>query len=432
MLVKPSTFPLRPFVVCAVLRGVRLTPTRYASLIDLQDKLHQNICRKRTLVAIGTHDLATLRPPFTYAALPPQSFSFVPLANTRAFTGEALVEHYRTDPSVKHIKPYVDIIAGSPVYPLITDADGTVLSLPPLINGAHSRITLETRDIFIEATATDLAKAHTVVNTLAAMFAEYTEPTPFTVEQVEVVYEEPVTTFLGVGKVAVTAQTTPDLSPRTATVSPTAVLSLVGAPAEALSTGKAAALLTRMGLQASVVSAGAGLAEARAAAAASCMTATPLPGGAEETPLIAVSVPPTRSDVLHECDIAEDVAIAFGYNHIPRTLPPTPTTGGQNPVNALTEHLRKELASAGCEECLTLALCSREENYACMLKPEDGRAVILANPQRCVGLRAQFLCPTPFGTFHSLCSLFTPPHAPSHTQTNSWCAARSFRLGALR
>jgi phenylalanyl-tRNA synthetase beta chain len=370
--------------VCAVLRGVRLTPARYASLIDLQDKLHANICRKRTLVAIGTHDLATLQPPFTYAALPPASFSFVPLSDTRTFTGAALVEHYHTDPAVKHIKPYVDIVAGSPVLPLITDAAGTVLSLPPLINSAHSRITLATRDIFIEATATDLSKAHTVVNTLAAMFAEYTEPQAYAVEQVEVVYEAPVTTFVGVGKVAVSSQATPDLAPRAAAVSPTAVLSRVGAPSAALSTERAAQLLTRMGLQARVVRSGAGLEEAVAAAQSSSMSATPLAGGGQEDPLIAVSVPPTRSDVLHECDIAEDVAIAFGYNDIPRTLPPTPTTGGQNPVNALTEHLRRELAAAGCDECLTLALCSREENYGAMLKPEDGRAVILSNPQRCV------------------------------------------------
>jgi len=36
------------------------------SFIDLQDKLHQNICRRRTLVAIGTHDLDTIEGPFTY------------------------------------------------------------------------------------------------------------------------------------------------------------------------------------------------------------------------------------------------------------------------------------------------------------------------------------------------------------------------------
>lgn len=50
------------------------------------------------------------------------------------------MEFYRTDPSVKHIKPYVDIIAGSPVYPVIYDAKRTVLSLPPIINGEHSKV----------------------------------------------------------------------------------------------------------------------------------------------------------------------------------------------------------------------------------------------------------------------------------------------------
>ena len=166
MVVAASTQPLRPFVVCAVLRGVTFTPQRYASFIDLQDKLHQNICRRRTLVAIGTHDLATLVPPFRYSHDTPESFSFVPLSQTRSFTGAALLDFYRTDPSVKHIKPYVDIIAGSPVLPVIRDSAGTILSLPPLINSEASKISLSTKDVFIEATATDLSKAHTVLNTL--------------------------------------------------------------------------------------------------------------------------------------------------------------------------------------------------------------------------------------------------------------------------
>ena len=58
-------------MVCAVLRGVRFDAARYASFIDLQDKLHQNLCRQRTLVAIGTHDLEKLQGPFSYEALPP-------------------------------------------------------------------------------------------------------------------------------------------------------------------------------------------------------------------------------------------------------------------------------------------------------------------------------------------------------------------------
>ena len=60
-MVNRETALVRPFVVAAVLRGVRLDAARYASLIDLQDKLHQNLCRQRSLVAIGTHDLGTLQ-----------------------------------------------------------------------------------------------------------------------------------------------------------------------------------------------------------------------------------------------------------------------------------------------------------------------------------------------------------------------------------
>ncbi len=48
------------------------------------------------------------------------------------------------------------------------------------------QITLETRDVFIECTATDLTKAKVVLNTVVTMFAEYCA-TPFEVEPVEVV-----------------------------------------------------------------------------------------------------------------------------------------------------------------------------------------------------------------------------------------------------
>ncbi|KAK3440690.1 hypothetical protein EUGRSUZ_B00970 [Eucalyptus grandis] len=79
MHVKPETSQIRPYVVSAVLRGITFDEASYNSFIDLQDKLHQNICRRRTLVEIGTHDLDTLEGPFSYEALPPSSISFVPL-----------------------------------------------------------------------------------------------------------------------------------------------------------------------------------------------------------------------------------------------------------------------------------------------------------------------------------------------------------------
>lgn len=40
-----QTSSIRPYVVCAVLRGITFDEGSYNSFIDLQDKLHQNICR---------------------------------------------------------------------------------------------------------------------------------------------------------------------------------------------------------------------------------------------------------------------------------------------------------------------------------------------------------------------------------------------------
>ena len=91
----PQTSKIRPLFASAILRNVKFTPRSYASFIDLQDKLHQNICRRRQLVAIGTHDLDKLKPPFRYEARPPGDIKFVPLGKDKAYTAEELMTVYQ-------------------------------------------------------------------------------------------------------------------------------------------------------------------------------------------------------------------------------------------------------------------------------------------------------------------------------------------------
>jgi phenylalanyl-tRNA synthetase beta chain len=66
----------------------------YKSFIDLQDKLHQNLCRKRSLVSIGTHDLDTIVGPFTYDAKPPGEIKFQPLNQDKEYTATELMDLY--------------------------------------------------------------------------------------------------------------------------------------------------------------------------------------------------------------------------------------------------------------------------------------------------------------------------------------------------
>ncbi|KAH9496489.1 hypothetical protein Btru_043176 [Bulinus truncatus] len=252
LVIQSSTALVRPFCVAAVLRNIKFDQARYNSFIDLQDKLHQNVCRRRTLVAIGTHDLDTLEGPFSYEALPPGDIKFVPLGQSKVYTAVELMELYSGE---SHLKPYLHIIKDKPVYPVIYDKNRVLLSMPPIINGEHSKITLETKNVFIECTATDQAKASLVLDMMVTMFSVYCEQ-PFTVEAVEVVQTDG------------TVKVYPELPYRKETVNAELICKQVGAKIE---TKPMAKLLTKMCLESEVLQDGVSL---------------------------EVTVPPTRADIL--------------------------------------------------------------------------------------------------------------------------------------
>ena len=99
--------------------------------------------------------------------------------------------------------------------------------------------------------------------------------------------------------------------------------------------------------------------------------------------LIDVHVPPTRADILHQCDIMEDVAIAYGFNKLPRSFPSKSGTVAQPlMINKLSDIIRLEAAMAGWSEVMPLILCSHDENFAWLNRKDDGStAVKLANPK---------------------------------------------------
>lgn len=88
---------MRQFVVSAILRNINFDIQSYNSFIDLQDKLHQNICRRRTLCSMGTHDYDLLQGPITYEALPPKEIVFQALKQKEAMNAEQLFEVLRQD-----------------------------------------------------------------------------------------------------------------------------------------------------------------------------------------------------------------------------------------------------------------------------------------------------------------------------------------------
>ena len=60
LIVYDSVKEVRPIGLCAILRDINFTDETLKGFMDLQDKLHNNICRGRKLVSMGTHDLDTV------------------------------------------------------------------------------------------------------------------------------------------------------------------------------------------------------------------------------------------------------------------------------------------------------------------------------------------------------------------------------------
>ncbi|KAL1405165.1 phenylalanine--tRNA ligase subunit beta [Vanrija albida] len=337
--VEPSTAPLRPLFAAAVLRLARpLNQLEYESFIDLQDKLHQNLCRQRRLVAIGTHDLDTIEGPFRYQCKDPHQIKFAPLNKDTEYTAAELMDVYDQD---RHLSKFLHIIRDAPGYPIIYDKHDRVLSMPPIINSQHSKIIPgKTKNIFIDTTATDQTKLDIVIMMVATMFSEYCK-VPFEIE--------PVKLHLPDGKTIIT----PSVAPRKTTASYSYINAATGL---SLSREEQSKLLTLMSL-----------------------SARPSPTDAD---LLDVDVPCTRPDILHECDIMEDLAIAYGYNNLPTALPRTSTVGKPLPINKLSDILRKECAQAGWTEALPYILCSHDENFGWLNRKDPGNlAISLANPK---------------------------------------------------
>ena len=334
LIVYDSVNDVRPIGLCAILRDINFTDEMLKSFMDLQDKLHNNICRGRKLVSMGTHDLDTVKGPFSYRALSPEKIHFVPLNREEEVNGDGLMSLLKDDPK---LGKYLYLLEGKEKYPVMMDSNGVIMSLPPIINSQHTKMTLNTHNVLLDITGIDLTKCEIVLNTLIAMFSVYCK-NPFTVEEIKVINQK-----TGEGKIY------PDLTPRKFQVDINYLKTITGI--YDILPEKITKLLEKMELSAKIIS----------------------PNEIE------VLAPITRSDILHPCDIAEDLAISYGYNNIKKELTTTKTHGVQQPYNKLADLFRDEMAMGGYVEFLTMALLSHKDMFTNLLseKRDDKTVQIL-------------------------------------------------------
>jgi phenylalanyl-tRNA synthetase beta chain len=95
---------------------------------------------------------------------------------------------------------------------------------------------------------------------------------------------------------------------------------------------------------------------------------------------VTVLVPCYRVDVMHQVDLVEDVAIAYGYNNIEPLWRELPTTGRERPEQRMIDVAREFMVGLGYQEILTYTLMNPESLFDKM-NQKKSRVVEIANPK---------------------------------------------------
>jgi len=316
---------IRPFLGCAVVRGVKFTSSSIKSLMDLQEDLHWGLGRNRKKVSIGVHDLSNVAPPFRYMAVDP-SFEFVPLDYTEKMSMIEILEKHPKGTRFAHLVKDFD------KYPIILDANDNVLSFPPIINGTLTSVTEKTTDLFIDVTGLGEA-VYTALNIVVTALAERGGQIEF------------VTVIRPDGREFVL----PDLEPKSRFLTKAEVKALLGME---LSLEEIVKQLKRMRFGAEAVD--------------------------KET--VEVSIPAYRADILHNYDLIEDIAKGYGYENIKVKIPETYTAGKAHPISLLRAPVNEIMVGLGYYEVMPFTLTSKKINFENMRRPKTDDITYVLHP----------------------------------------------------
>jgi phenylalanyl-tRNA synthetase beta chain len=325
MKVSPDLADIRPVILGAVVRGVDIDENIVKRLMEHQEKLHFALGRGRKRASIGVHDLAKITPPFRVEAVG-RDKTFIPLAMKEQMSIDEILE--------KHPKgvDYAHLLQGMERVPIIFDANDDVISFPPIINGDHTTVTTDTRDLFIDVTGLDIRACESALMLVCLQLS-----------------------ILG-GKIeSVRVETCDgtewsiDGSPKEHSVERKLVEGILGNP---FTDDEIENAIRRMGGSYNGDSSG----------------------------VLSISMPRWRYDILHPIDLVEEVAIGHGYDDLAYDVPKAPLTAIPRTDGHLRRRIREALQGLGLIQIQSLTLSNDADQFTSVRWKADGSITRMTNP----------------------------------------------------
>lgn len=328
--VDPQLKDIRPYMIAFVISGKPIDEPMLLDIIQTQEKLCWNFGRKRRTVSMGVYRSSMIQWPVHYKAVDPDNTSFVPLQFEQPMTcRQILTDHPKG-------KDYGWILKDAPLFPLLTDDKGEIMSMAPIINSATlGAVQVGDSDLLVEMTGSDMTSLLLSANIVACDFAD----AGYTILPCKV--EHPYDTGFGKDIVA------PFYFQEPAVASLSEINRLLGSQ---LTPEQATAALEKMGNTVTVAG-----------------------------DKVTVQIPPYRNDFLHEVDIIEDVMMGMELSFFPPEKPRDFTIGRLSPVTLFSRKAKSLMVGLGYQEMIFNYLGSKKD-YIQKMNIEGEKVIEISNP----------------------------------------------------
>lgn len=319
VVIEDSVKDVRPYTACCIVKGLKFDDENIKSVIQIQEKLHITYGRNRKKCAVGIYPLEKIKMPIYFRALEPSKIRFKPLGYKVEMDGaEILIDH----PTGKE---FAHLLSGYKKYPIFVDATGQILSMPPVINSEETgRVSASTKDVFIECSGFE----YSVVSKALAMIVYALSEIGGKIYSMDLIYNKE-------------KKVSPDLEPIAMKLDLEYINKRLGLD---LKEKEALELLSRMGY------------------------------GSEKGKVL---VPAYRADILHQIDLTEDIAIAYGYENFKSEIPNVATVGAETDLEVFKNKIAGVLVGYGLLEVNTYNLASMKNQTTLM--NSDIKVIELAN-----------------------------------------------------
>ncbi len=298
MIVDKSVAEVRPYTACAIVKNLDFDDEKIKEVIDIQEKLHITYGRNRKKVAIGIYPFEKIKTPIRFLAEEPKNIVFQPLEFSKEINALEILEKHPAG------KAYGHLLQGKKKFPVFRDANNEVLSVPPIINSHKTgKINEKTKEVFIECSGFDFEVLKKCLNIIVTALHEMGGK----VYSMELIYGNK-------------KYVTPDLKPEEMKVDLIYINKLLGLN---LKETEIKRLFERMGY--------------------GCINKKAL-------------IPAYRADVMHQADLMEDIAIAYGYENFDSLIPNVATVAQEEKFEIFKRKISELLAGLGFLETSTYHL----------------------------------------------------------------------------